>query len=309
MGAYVLRRLLHMVPILLGITFIAFILISLSPSDPAEVALRLNDVEITPEVLEHTRHELGLDRPILERYASWLGAALQGDFGRRYSDGHLVSAEIAAAFPATLELALAALAIIVAASAAGGWLCAKYEGRALDHFIRATLFASTSMPSFWAGLLFMWLFSVKLGWLPTSGMEGRGSVILPAVTLSLAYIGTYTRLIRANLIANKTEGYVLWERAMGLPARRIGLHMLKNSLQSSITALGMSIAKLFAGAFVVESIFAWPGLGRLAVTAIFNRDYPVVQAYVLIMAVMFVGLNFLSDLINAWLDPRQREGD
>ena len=156
-------------------------------------------------------------------------------------------------------------------------LCALYEGTFLDRLIRGGVFLGTAMPSFWAGLLLMWLFAVKFDLVPTSGMDGPSSVLLPAVTLSLAYIATYTRLIRANMIQNKQENYILYARVRGLPERSITRHMLKNSLQASLTALGMSLPKLIAGTFVVESIFAWPGIGRLCVTAIFNRDFPVIQ--------------------------------
>ena len=177
----------------------------------------------------------------------------------------------------------------------------------IDRLIRGCVFLGTAMPSFWAGLLLMWLFAVKLDLVPTSGMDGPSSVLLPAATLSLAYIATYTRLIRANMIQNKQENYILYARMRGLSERAITRHMLKNSLQASLTALGMSLPKLIAGTFVVESIFAWPGIGRLCVTAIFNRDLPVIQAYVLIMAVLFVVSNLLVDILSAAVDPRLRK--
>ena len=192
-------------------------------------------------------------------------------------------------------------------SLSAGIVCALYEGTFLDRRIGGGVFLGTAMPSFWAGLLLMWLFAVKLDLVPTSGMDGPSSVLLPAVTLSLAYIATYTRLIRANMIQNKQENYILYARVRGLPERSITRHMLKNSLQASLTALGMSLPKLIAGTFVVESIFAWPGIGRLCVTAIFNRDFPVIQAYVLIMAVLFVVSNVLVDILSAAIDPRLRK--
>ena len=162
------------------------------------------------------------------------------------------------------------------------------------------------MPSFWVGILLMWLLSVKFNLFPTSGMEKASSVVLPAVTLSLTYISTYVRLIRNNMIKNKKENYVLYARVRGLKESTIIKHVFKNSLQTSITALGMSIPKLIAGTVVVENIFAWPGIGRLCVSAIYNRDYPVIQAYILIMAVLFVVCNLLVDVISALLDPRMR---
>lgn len=309
MGGWFLRRLLAAVPILFGITFVAFCLTALSPSDPAEVVIRAHMMVPTPELIEETRAELGLDAPFLVRYWRWLTAALAGDLGTSWLTGRPVAREILDALPATLALAAAAALMIAAASVAGGVLAARHEGRAVDRAIRAAIFVSGSVPAFWAGLLLMWLFSVRLGWLPTSGMEGFSSVILPASTLALAYIGFYTRLIRANLLEAKSRGFVAYCRAMGMPESRVTRHMLKNSLQSSVTALGMSIPKLIAGAFAVECIFAWPGLGRLAVASIFGRDFPVIQAYVLLMATLFLFFSLASDAANAALDPRTREED
>lgn len=175
--------------------------------------------------------------------------------------------------------------------------------------MRAWVFIGTAMPSFWIGILLMWLFAVKLNWFPTSGMEQASSVILPAVTLSLVFISTYVRLIRNNMVQNKTENYVLYARVRGLKERTIIWKVFRNSLQLSITALGMSIPKLIAGTVIVENIYAWPGIGRLCVTAIFNSDFPIIQAYILIMGVMFVVCNLLVDLLNSALDPRiRREG-
>ena len=307
MGSYLFRRLLNLIPILIGISFLSFVLINLSPSDPAEVAVRVNEVTPTEEVLAETRAKLGLDKPFLTRYVVWLNNSLHGDFGNRYVDDKPVLGEIQKALPATLVLAGAALCLTLGCRLSAGIVCALYEGTFLDRLIRGGVFLGTAMPSFWAGLLLMWLFAVKFDLVPTSGMDGPSSVLLPAVTLSLAYIATYTRLIRANMIQNKQENYILYARVRGLPERSITRHMLKNSLQASLTALGMSLPKLIAGTFVVESIFAWPGIGRLCVTAIFNRDFPVIQAYVLIMAVLFVVSNVLVDILSAAIDPRLRK--
>ncbi len=307
MTRMLLRRLALLVPILFGISIVSFVLISLSPSDPAEVAIRVNAMVPTPELIAQTRRELGLDEPALTRYWHWVSGALQADFGRSYVTGREVAAEIAEAFPATLLLAMATLAVILTVSLAGALACTAWEGRWPDRLVRLLIFTTSAMPGFWAGLLLMWLFAVRLDWLPTSGMRSAASIILPAVTLSLGYVPTYARLIRAEMLRTAHEGWVLFARGRGLPEGRIRMHVLANSLRAAATALGMSIPKLVAGAFVVESIFAWPGLGRLCVTAIFNRDFPVIQAYVLIMAVMFVVFNLLSDLFVHWLDPRERQ--
>ncbi len=307
MRKYILRRLLATIPILIGISFLAFFLINISPSDPAEVALRVNEITPTPEAVAAMRGELGLDKPFAVRYMDWLTASLQGEFGNSYINKQPVLTEMSKALPATLALAAVALVITIVVSIVVGVLCAMHEGSIGDRITRGFIYFGTAMPSFWVGLLLMWLFAVELNLFPTSGMEGFSSVILPAVTLSLTYISTYIRLIRNNMIQNKKENYVLYARVRGLKEKTITKHILKNSLQSSLTALGMSIPKLIAGTVIVENVFAWPGIGRLCVTAIFNRDYPIIQAYVLLMAVLFVLCNLLVDIFNASLDPRIRQ--
>lgn len=292
------------IPLLLGISFISFVIIQLSPSDPAEVAVRVNEIVPTAEVLELTREQLGLNKPFLTRYADWMCAVAQGDLGKRYVDNKPVAQELARALPPTLWLALVATLFMAVCSVGMAFVCAMYEGRTVDYLLRGFIFLGTATPGFWAGLLLMWLFSVKLNWLPTSGMQGASSVILPAVTLSLSYISTYARLLRNSMVQNKQKNSVLYARARGLTRGMIWRHIFRNSLQSTLTGLGMSLPKLMAGTFVVETIFAWPGLGWLCVTAIFNRDFPVIQAYVLLMAVLFVGCNLLVDILCAAIDPR-----
>ncbi|MFC9711842.1 nickel/cobalt ABC transporter permease [Paenibacillus sp. NPDC056933] len=309
MGRYVIKRMLAIIPVLIGISFLSFVLIHLRTSDPAEVALRVNQVTPTPEMVDAMRETLGLDKPFLTRYVEWIGNSIQGDFGISYVNQQPVGEQIARALPATLKLSAVALVIILTISILIGVLSAIYENRLLDRLMRSLVFIGTAMPSFWIGILLMWLFAVKLNWFPTSGMEQASSVILPAVTLSLVFISTYVRLIRNNMVQNKTENYVLYARVRGLKERTIIWKVFRNSLQLSITALGMSIPKLIAGTVIVENIYAWPGIGRLCVTAIFNSDFPIIQAYILIMGVMFVVCNLLVDLLNSALDPRiRREG-
>lgn len=306
MKNYIIKRVISIVPLLIGISFLSFIIINLSPSDPAEVALRVNEITPTEAAIEGMREELGLDKPFLERYVTWLSECVKGDFGNSYINKKPVSDEILRALPATLLLATVSLIIIISVSVSIGITCAVFEDSILDRILRGIIFVGTSMPSFWIGLLFMWFFAVKLNLLPTSGMETANSIILPSITLSLAYISTYTRLIRNNMVKNKTENYVLYARVRGLKESTIIKHIFKNSLQTSISALGMSIPKLIAGTVIVENIFAWPGIGRLCVSAIFNRDYPTIQAYILIMAILFVVCNLLVDIVTVALDPRMR---
>lgn len=304
MKKFIAKRILLLVPILLAVSFLTFVLVNLGGSDPAEVALRVNEITPTEEAVESMRVQLGLDKPFLERYVTWVGDCLHGDFGKSYVDNKPVAESVARALPNTLKLSAASLFLILVFSMMTGVLCARYEGSIGDNITRAIIFLGTAMPSFWVGLLLIWGFSVKLDLFPTSGMYEWKSIVLPAITLSLAYISTYTRLIRNNMCQNKRENYVMYLRVRGMKERTITRHIFKNSLQTSLTALGMSIPKLIAGTVVVENIFAWPGIGRLCVTAIFNRDYPVIQAYVLLMAVLFVVCNMLVDIFCVAIDPR-----
>ena len=304
---FFLKRLLFMVPILIGITIITFAIAEFSSTDPAEVSIRVNGMLPTAELIEATRQEFGLDKPFLTRYADWLSSALHGDLGLSYVTRLPVTNSILEALPATLFLALTALLIIISVSLAAGTLSARAENSKTDWFFRGFIFFSSSMPGFWVALILIWIFSVQLNVFPTNGMRSASSVVLPAVTLSLAYIGTYMRLIRSEMIKTAHEDWVLFARGRGLSEKSITWHMIKNSLHASLTALGMSIPKLIAGAFIIESIFAWPGIGRLCVEAVFNRDLPIIQAYVLLMATLFVFFNLVSDLLGLFLDPRQRD--
>ena len=285
MRDYILKRLATVIPILIGISFLSFALISLSPSNPAEVALRVNEIVPTEEAVRAMEEQLGTNKPYIERYVTWLTDSLQGDFGNSYVNNKPVATLIGQAIPNTIKLALLALLITIVFSVLVGILCAVYEGSFGDKLARALVFVGTAMPSFWVGLLLIWIFS----------------------TLALAYISTYVRLIRNNMVQNKHENYVYYARIRGLKETTIIKHIFKNSLQSSLTALGMSIPKLIAGTVIVENIFAWPGVGRVCVDAIFNRDFPVIQAYILLMAVLFVICNLLVDIFSVAIDPRMRK--
>ena len=307
MKKYIGKRLISLLPILLGITFLAFVIINLSPCNPAEVALRVNNIVATEEAIASKTIELGLDKPFIERYFLWVINSFKGDFGTSYVNRKDVLGLFEQALPNTLKLAFVALLITIVFSVVVGVLCAIYEGSIGDKITRALVFLGTAMPSFWIGILLIWMFSVKMKIFPTSGMTAPNAVVLPSITLSLGYISTYVRLIRNNMVQNKHENYVYYARIRGLKESTIIKHIFKNSLQTSITALGMSIPKLIAGTVIVENIFAWPGVGRLCVTAIYNRDFPIIQAYILLMAVMFVVCNLLVDVASASIDPRMRK--
>lgn len=307
MKKYIGKRLISLLPILLGITFLAFVIINLSPSNPAEVALRVNNIVATEEAIASKTIELGLDKPFIERYFLWVINSFKGDFGTSYVNRKDVLGLFEQALPNTLKLAFVALLITIVFSVVVGVLCAIYEGSIGDKITRALVFLGTAMPSFWIGILLIWMFSVKMKIFPTSGMTAPNAVVLPSITLSLGYISTYVRLIRNNMVQNKHENYVYYARIRGLKESTIIKHIFKNSLQSSLTALGMSIPKLIAGTVIVENIFAWPGVGRVCVDAIFNRDFPVIQAYILLMAVLFVICNLLVDIFSVAIDPRMRK--
>lgn len=310
MKKYVIMRLLTSIPLLLSVSFFTFVFINLIPSDPAEVALRVNQTPIISEaLLEKTREQLGLNDPYLVRYFKWLGKALIFDFGITYTNPlDTVSGEIIRALPNTLILALFSLFLVIIISLPVGFFCAVYKDSMFDKITRGIIFITTAMPSYWIGLLLIWIISLKLNLLPTSGnYNGFSSLILPSVTVALTYISTFIRLIRNNMIENMSEDYVLYANVRGLKTQDILVkHILRNSLHTCVVAMGMSIPQLIAGTIVVENVFAWPGLGTLCIDSIFNRDYPVIQTYVLLIGVLFVLFNLIFDIIQVVIDPKLR---
>ncbi len=312
MRRYVIKRILLTVPLLIGISFLCFVFINLMPSDPAEVALRVRQVPIiTPEAIAEVRTQLGLDDPYWMRYLRWLGNCLKLDFGISYTNpSRTVLGEIQRCLPATLKLASVSFVMVIFISLPVGFFCAIYSNSWFDRMVRSFVFLSTAMPAYWVGLLLIWLVSIKLKWLPTSGSGDWKHIILPALTVSLTYISTYIRLIRNNMLENMKEDYVLYAQVRGLKQMNILVfHILKNSLHTCIVAIGMSIPQLISGTIVVENVFAWPGLGKLCITSIFNRDYPVIQTYVLLMGVLFVVFNLIFDIIHTMSDPRLRSAE
>lgn len=306
MKQYLIKRISSIIPLVILVTFMAFILINLRTSDPAEVALRVNQITPTEQMVQSMREELGLDQPFLIRYKNWITSSIQGDFGISYVNKKPVLEELQLAIPPTLQLAGTTLIIIVFFSISIGILCSIYENKWQDGLLRGIIFVLSAMPSFWIGLLLMWFFSVRLGLLPTSGMNGAKSIILPALTLSLTFLSTYVRLIRNNMIQNKHENFILYAKVRGLKKSSITWKLFTNSIHSSMTAFGMSVPRLIAGTVIVENIFAWPGIGRLCVKAIFNSDYPVIQAYIFMMAILFILCNLFIDILIVMIDPRLR---
>ncbi|CAI6083102.1 Metal-staphylopine import system permease protein CntB [Paenibacillus sp. JJ-100] len=308
MGSYVARRLLLTIPLLVITSLITFLLINLSPLDPAFVVLQAQDVpQITDELVAQTNEALGFNQPFLIRYLDWITAVVQFDFGYSYVSGEPVWSLIGPALLNTLKLTLVSSVFIILLSILLGVLCALKEGKLLDQSVRGVSFFLTAMPSYWLAAMLIWYFSVKLDLLPTSGMDSYRSYILPVVVITVSYTGIYFRTVRSAMLSNMNEDYVLYARASGLSERKVILHMLRNSLQVAVSIFCMAIPIVLGSTVVIENVFAWPGLGRLSVKSILSRDFPIIQAYVLILAVTFVLFNMLSDMINAALNPRLRK--
>ncbi len=313
MNKYILKRLLGVIPLLFAISVFTFVFINLIPVDPAEVILRVHNIPIaSPELIAQTREELGLNDPYAVRYFNWAIKAMQMDFGISYATPDLTVIEkMATAMPNTLNLAAVSFIFVIVLSLPIGFLCAVYKDTWFDKLMRGFVFLTTAMPSYWIGLVLMYVVSVKMGLLPTSGnFAGWKSVILPALTVASSYVSIFIRLVRNNMIENMKQDYVLYANVRGLKQRNILIkHILKNSLQTCVVAIGMSIPQLIAGTIVVENVFAWPGLGSLCIEAVFTRDMPVIQAYVLLVGVLFVVFNLLFDILQGIMDPKLRVGD
>ncbi|MFB9325561.1 nickel/cobalt ABC transporter permease [Paenibacillus aurantiacus] len=308
MGAYLIRRLLVAIPMLVVVSFLTFLLIHLSPMDPAEVVLHAQGVPVpTDSLIAQTRVELGLNDPLWVRYAKWAADCLRLDFGRSYVTGEAVWTLVGPAFLHTLQLTLASSAAIIAASILLGVACAVQAGKLLDRSSRGIAFVLTAMPSYWLASLLIWLVAVKLDLLPTSGMDSWASFILPVLVMTLGYAGIYFRTVRSSMLSQLHEGYALYGRASGLSEAVVTRHIARNSLQVAIAVFGMAVPTILGSTVVIENVFAWPGLGRLGVKAILSRDLPIIQAYVFIVAVSFVMFNAMADLLQAALNPRLRK--
>ncbi|WP_091020878.1 MULTISPECIES: nickel/cobalt ABC transporter permease [Paenibacillus] len=308
MGIYIVKRILLTIPLLIIISFITFVLINLSPLDPAVVVLQAQEVpQITEELIAQTNQALGFDQPFMIQYVNWIMAVVQLDFGNSYVSGEPVWSLMGPAFMNTLKLTLVSSVFIIALSILLGVICAMREGKLLDRSVRGVSFFLTAMPSYWLAGMMIWYFSVKLDLLPTSGMDSFRSYILPVIVITVSYTGIYFRTVRSSMLSNMNEDYVLYARASGLSEKKVTLHILRNSLQVAVSIFCMAIPIVLGSTVVIENVFAWPGLGRLSVKSILSRDFPIIQAYVLMLAVTFVLFNTLSDIINAAMNPRLRK--
>lgn len=303
---FLARRLVLAIPVLLGVATIVFALVHLIPGDPVQAML--GDAA-SPESVAELRGRLGLDRPLPLQYAAFISGAAHGDLGVSLRTNERVTTAIAARLPATVELALAAMLVAVAIAIPAGVVAAAKAGTGIDHAATTLALVGISMPNFWLGPLLAIVFSVELGWLPVSGRGTLAHLILPAVTLGAPLAAVLARMTRASLIEELRELYVTAARARGLPTARVVLkHALRNSLIPIVTVLGLQVGAVLTGAVITETIFAWPGVGRLLIQSIGFRDYPLVQGCVLLIAVTYVSMNLLTDMVYAYLDPRIRVG-
>ena len=297
------RRLLHGLISILGASVIIFLISRLS-GDPLALLL---PADAPPAVIEQTRRHLGLDQPLVAQYLVFLRNAVTGDFGNSYRWQEPALGLILARLPATVELALAALAFSIAMAVPFGVLSAVYRGSWFDRFAKVFAMAGQAMPNFWVGLLLILLFAVQLNWLPAFGRESWNSLVLPAIALGWYPVAAQTRVVRSAMLDVLDSDYIRMGRAMGLPERvLIWKYALRNAAIPLVTILGVYFAAMLGGAFVVEVIFAWPGVGRTVVEAVFARDFPVVQAGVMLTSVLFVLSNLLVDLSYGLIDPRIR---
>jgi len=295
---YIAQRLLHLVPVLLSVSILVFLMIHLVPGDPVQVML---------QDYAQLRHALGLDRPLPVQYGIFLRNLARGDLGRSIRTGRPVAAEIALRLPYTLRLTAASMAVAIALGLALGTLAAVHHRRLLDYAATASALAGISLPSFWFGLVMILIFSYYLRWLPPAGADTAGSLVLPAVTLGTEAASIIARLCRSSLLEVLRQEFIRTARAKGAAdARVLYRHGLRNALIPMLSIVGLQFAGLLGGAVIVESVFGWPGIGRLAVDAIMNRDIPVIQGVVLVAAAIFVAVNLGVDLLYAVADPRIR---
>lgn len=313
---YILRRFASLVLLLLQISMMVFVAMRLLPGDPVDV-LYGTEQGITEETRVALRHRLGLDQPLPIQYLYWIRRFVIGDWGISYFKQVSVFDLVIQRLPATLVLTVSSLAFVITVSLPFGFLAGSRRGSRLDYAIMGMTFLVQSVPSFWLGTILVYLFSLRLRWLPSYGFKPEGGfvkafshLIMPSISLGAAMSGTLTRMIRSDLVKELSERYVLTAKAKGLPRSTIILkHAFRKSLIPWTTTLGIWIGSVMSGSVVVETVFTWPGMGRLLYESVLSRDYPVVQSIVLITSVAFVLVNLVVDVFYTLLDPRIRITD
>ena len=304
MGRYLVRRLVLTIPVLLGVATLVFTLIHLVPGDPAQAMLGEG---ATQQDLDNLRKNLGLDRPLPAQYRVYLAGLVRGDLGKSFRFGTPVADEIRRRLPQTAILAVCAMSFAIAFAIPLGIVAAVFRGRLPDYAAMTLALAGISMPGFWLGPLLAIVFAVRLGWLPVSGSGTPAHLVLPSLTLGAALAAILARMTRASVIEELNELYVTAARARGLSRMRaVVRHAFRNSLIPIVTIIGLQLGAVLTGTIITETIFAWPGVGRLLIQAINTRDYPLVQGCILFISVTYVAMNLLTDLAYGLLDPRIR---
>lgn len=301
----IIRRVLQFIPVLLGITFLAFLLIHLSPSDPVSVRMSAGGISVSPEIMESMRRSMGLDRPLLIQYGDWLWNILHGNMGKSYITDADVLDQILKALPYTLKMAGASLLLTLCISIPVGILTAAMQNSKFDYVVRVMAFVGNALPNFIIALCLMFIFSYRLGWIPVLATTKPIGLILPALTLALVMSSRYIRQIRAAMLDELGKGYVVGLRSRGLSETTILYkNVLKNIMVTVITLTGISLGSLLGGTVIVETVFTWPGLGSLIMEGISQRDYPVVQAVIVWMASAFMVVNLLTDISYTVFNPK-----
>lgn len=304
----IVRRVLQFIPVLLGITFLAFLLIYLSPSDPVSVRMSAGGISVSPEIMESMRRSMGLDRPLLVQYGDWLWNILHGNMGKSYITDADVLDQILKALPYTLKMAGASLLLTLCISIPLGILTAAMQNSKFDYVVRVMAFVGNALPNFIIALCLMFIFSYRLGWIPVLATTKPIGLILPALTLALVMSSRYIRQIRAAMLDELGKGYVVGLRSRGLSETTILYkNVLKNIMVTVITLTGISLGSLLGGTVIVETVFTWPGLGSLIMEGISQRDYPVVQAVIVWMASAFMVVNLLTDISYTVFNPKIKD--
>lgn len=304
----IVRRVLQFIPVLLGITFLSFLLIYLSPSDPVSVRMSAGGISVSPEIMESMRRSMGLDRPLLVQYGDWLWNILHGNMGKSYITDADVLDQILKALPYTLKMAGASLLLTLCISIPVGILTAAMQNSKFDYVVRVMAFVGNALPNFIIALCLMFIFSYRLGWIPVLATTKPIGLILPALTLALVMSSRYIRQIRAAMLDELGKGYVVGLRSRGLSETTILYkNVLKNIMVTVITLTGISLGSLLGGTVIVETVFTWPGLGSLIMEGISQRDYPVVQAVIVWMASAFMVVNLLTDISYTVFNPKIKD--
>ena len=305
----VLKKIGSFLIILLGITFLSFLLSYLSPSDPVEIMMKKKGNMVSEEVIEQKREELGLNQPLVVQYVNWLKGIVKGDFGTSYKSNKPVLQEIQKCLPYTIKLTLLSMFLTIVISTPLGVLCARYKDGWLDNLLRFVTYLFSSLPSFFLALVLMYCFALKLKWFPVIAKGSTGGIVMPALVLSLTLAAWYIRQVRAIVLGELEKEYIDWLLARGVSETKIMFgHVLRNCLMPLVTLVGISFGTMLGGSTIVESIFTWPGVGKMAVDSITSRDYPVIQGYVVWMALIFLFINALVEISYSLLDPRLRKG-